>query len=71
MVWPDRLSGAHRPAGGRQRWDGLLMDFAALNPSYNLPICLNASPTAIAHAIATLTDRIPGRIGMRSRTSAA
>jgi len=34
------------------------------NPS----VCLNASPTAIAHVIATLSDLMPAHIGMRSRT---
>jgi hypothetical protein len=38
---------------------------------YVPPTCRSASPTAIAHVIATLSDRISGRIGMRSRTSAA
>jgi|ERR1700722_1813506 hypothetical protein len=39
--------------------------------SPNPPVCRSASPTAMAHVIATLSERKPVRIGMRSRTSAA
>jgi hypothetical protein len=35
------------------------------------PICRNASPTAMAQVMATLSDRRPARIWMRSRTCAA
>ena len=35
------------------------------------PVCRRASPTAIATVIATLIERKPGCIGMRSRLSAA
>ena len=37
----------------------------------NPPVCRSASPTAMAQVIATLSERKPACIGMRSRTSAA
>ena len=38
---------------------------------YGRAICRNASPTAMAAAIATLSERRPSRIGMTRRASAA
>src|SRR5258706_4083144 len=40
-------------------------------PATNPPVCRNASPSAIAAAWATLSERQPARKGMRMRASAA
>ncbi len=46
-------------------------DGVSYSPPVGAAVCRIASPTAMAAAIATLSERKPGRIGMTSRASAA
>jgi hypothetical protein len=65
-----RSARAHGIFDGLSAW--ARAPIGALSPPYvPPPVCRNASPTAIAHAIATLSERRPGRIGINSRASAA
>jgi hypothetical protein len=63
----DRGNWTSAPRSSCFRWRRLADGHRSPTP----PVCRSASPTAMAQVIATLSERRPGCIGMRSRTSAA